>query len=150
MNKPIIELTNKEVIVYTDNTEVYRSILRNYNKNPMERLKDLHDLTVPIVGSGRSKGSEIVRLTVKVVYRYYNDGDRVGNRSSTDVNRAYQDLKKLINSYCHMPSMSELRSYTTCEYTDWLDELAFSVADFLLANPEKLFKKRHILDLDRK
>lgn len=110
------------------------------NKNIFDRLDDLHDRYVPGSGPADTVGGELLRATERLVYRYYNDGDKVGEGYGNETcNSSYRYL------YRHADNIPVLGNCSDQEYEDRLKELVTTALELLDSHPD-LFKEHNSED----
>ena len=49
-----------------------------WNSGGMKKLDALFEELVPVSGAAETKAGEIVRAAMRIIYRYWNDGDQIG------------------------------------------------------------------------
>lgn len=99
---------------------------------------------VPASGMANTVAGEIIRAMDRLIYRYYNDGDRpydgYGNETC---NGSFRYLRDVLGQ--DMPDFEDAKYKSDDEYEELLDELATNVKEFLEARPE-LLDKENITD----
>ena len=103
-----------------------------------KELTALFDELVPAQGKAESVAGEMVRAVNRIIYRYINDGDRVGiDYGKVTCNPAARyllasDLK--IISYIALALFDTARSHY--DYEDVLDDLGSAVVQQIKEHPE--------------
>lgn len=101
-----------------------------------EYFNSLRDELVPNSGAAATVAGEIIRAMDRLIYRYYNDGDMVGEGYGNETcNSSYRYLHGIMRDAC-----PDLLTYDEDLYIKLLNKLAESVKDFLNSNPN-LFNK---------
>ena len=103
-------------------------------------FNDLRDRLVPACGMANTVAGEIIRAMDRLIYRYYNDGDRpydgYGNETC---NGSFRYLRDILGQ--EMPDFEDAKYKPADEYEELLDELATNVKEFIEARPELLTKE---------
>ena len=95
----------------------------------------LRDKYVPASGAAVTVGGEIIRAMDRVIYRYWNDGDRVGEGYGNETcNSSYRYLCGQIGDA--IPGLCCVSDYL---YPGKLLELAQAVKDFLVKHAYRIF-----------
>ena len=143
---------SKTVIISED---VYTSLIKSginivfnpdcKNRTPAEDyINELYDKFIPLIGSSEYLIGEIVRAISRIVYRYYNDGDKIGDYYNREnVNPAFRFL---LNKIPNLDKEFNVESkdynefgYLTCsKYEKFLDKLTFYIAIYIYSNYESL------------
>lgn len=71
-----------------------------------DRLEWLYDELVPASGAAETKAGELVRAVIRIGYRFYNDGDKIGveygnetcNAAARFIIDTYPEFEGIINS----------------------------------------------------
>ena len=98
-------------------------------------FNDLRDKYVPASGAAETVGGEIIRAMDRIIYRYWNDGDKVGEGYGNQTcNSSYRYLYENVGEA--IPSLSNI-----CEilYPSKLLEMAQAVKDFIVKHAYRLF-----------
>jgi len=100
-----------------------------------KELNKLFDELVPATGKADTKAGEIVRAMAKLSYRYFNDGDQLGNgygkETCNPAGRFLCDkLPEIEDTLCGMCG------YGKIHYKDDLLKVQNYVIDYILANPQ--------------
>ncbi len=112
-----------------------------------EPINTLFELIVPSSGMASTVAGEIVRATMRILYRYYNDGDRY---NAEDCINSYNYLCYISDEYC-TDSESCIRG--TLEnsdndpadcYADYFQDFCYTVLCLLRDNPELLDMENEI------
>lgn len=104
----------------------------------VKRIEYHFDMLVPEYGKADTVAGEIVRAINKLVYRWYNDGDKINEGYGKEtcnpparflMAKCPQDIKdKISGLWMFYSSLDE-------DYEEELDELVGMVMDYLDANP---------------
>lgn len=101
-------------------------------------LEDLRSKYVPDMGAAGTVGGEIIRALDRVLYRYFNDGDRVDEGYGIEtVNSSYRFLRDEIKG------CPEVGTYGSKPYEQQLEDLAAWVSSYLDENPELFHEKNY-------
>lgn len=103
-----------------------------------EHFNDLRDRLVPACGQAATVAGEIIRAMDRLVYRWFNDGDKpyqgYGNETC---NSSYRYLSRILQD-----SMPELTGYCTDEeYDEMIFTLEKNVDAFLNNHPNLLIEE---------
>lgn len=104
-----------------------------------DKLEELFNELVPGSGSAETLAGEVVRAAMRVNYRWYNDGDKVGrfDRNGGDIDRPYQFLLNTVGG--NLPSVSSIveESYDSDDsYEAIINLMLKTVIDWIDAHPE--------------
>ena len=106
----------------------------------MERINELFNELVPISGPAFSVAGEIVRAACRIGYRWYNDGDRLGQgygRETCNPAARYLIAKcDTKTSYALYDLMHSTAWLSDKKYEEALDGILALVLDYLDAHPE--------------
>lgn len=98
-----------------------------------EFFNELRDKLVPACGKADTVAGEIIRAMDRLIYRFYNDGDMVGDGYGNETcNGSFRYLHMLI------PNCPNLYRESGNEdgYVELLADMAGVIANFLSKNPE--------------
>ena len=112
--------------------------LEQLNRDFFDSLRDIY---VPACGPADTLGGEIIRAMDRVIYRYFNDGDKVfvgyGNET---VNSSYRFLYEKMDECADLDGAPDDETYEKCLVTLAEDVKRFleglSVWDFCAKNEE--------------
>lgn len=123
-------------------------------KSPKDRMEELHEAWVPGMGNAPTVAGEMIRAVNRIGYRYYNDGDRLGDgygretvnpagryllaKGTPEVKEALEDMWAPYTGYDVFDD----------EYEGKIDVLCEKVLDQLEKNPE-LFSTRNTEDMHK-
>ena len=102
-----------------------------------QHLNQLFDELVPRSGKSESLAGEIVRATARIGYRYFNDGDRIGQGYGKEtcnpaarflLNRSSEDIADLVKRMW--------QPITHHDYESLLDDLTGAVVQYINDHPE--------------
>ncbi len=102
-----------------------------------QKLNQLFDELVPRSGKSESLAGEIVRATARIGYRYFNDGDRIGQGYGKEtcnpaarflLNRSSEDIADLVKRMW--------QPVTNHDYESLLDDLTGAVVQYINDHPE--------------
>ena len=102
-----------------------------------QHLNQLFDELVPRSGKSESLAGEIVRATARIGYRYFNDGDRIGQGYGKEtcnpaarflLNRSSEDIADLVKLMW--------QPITNHDYESLLDDLTGAVVQYINDHPE--------------
>ena len=103
-----------------------------------DQLNQLFDELVPFEGKAESVAGEMVRATSRIIYRYNNDGDRVGIEYGKETcNPAARYLMAMGDrtvNYIANALFDTSRAWY--DYEDVLDDLVWGVIKQIEENPE--------------
>lgn len=106
----------------------------------MKREKEFDALfarLVPVAGPADTMAGEIMRATARLVYRFYNDGDRAGLWYGKETcSPAARFLVEVLPEKSPAALLFESAFYPE-EYEDTLEDLASYVLDYLKDHPEE-------------
>lgn len=106
-------------------------------KSYEDRLDELFNELVPPYGKAGTVAGEIVRATVRIVYRYYNDGDHIGVRYGKETcNPAARYLKATCNGAVEQAISDAWGIYNDMTYEAALDNIEKTILDYLDQFPE--------------
>lgn len=98
----------------------------------------LRDNLIPACGKSDIVAGEIIRAMDRIIYRFWNDGDRVGiGYGNETCNSSYRYLSRMLGNDC--PYLN--RAYSDEQYEELLLTLAQNVKKFIENNPESLTEK---------
>lgn len=111
-----------------------------------DELTKLFDKLVPSEGNAKTIAGEIVRALNRIIYRWINDDDRVGDGYGKEtVNPAVRylaSIKGLNSNKVIKDFLDEANGYFRLKnYEKDLEQLLSTVLDFLRENPELMTKK---------
>ena len=111
--------------------------------NEFETLRDEY---VPGIGMADTVGGEIIRAMDRLVYRWYNDGDRPYNGYGNETcNSSFRYLLSKLRDENGRPNCPNLGGLDEEEYWDGIADLMQTVKDFLDNNPD-LFERKNYED----
>jgi hypothetical protein len=95
-------------------------------------FSSLRDKLVPACGAAQTVAGEIIRAMDRLIYRYWNDGDMVGQGYGNETcNSSYRYLYRKVGD--KIPQLSGI--YKEDEYLAALAEMMKNIKDFLTENP---------------
>ena len=112
-----------------------------YNKSANDRIDNLdntyfntlRDKYVPASGAADTEAGEIIRAMDRLIYRFWNDGDKVGfGYGNETCNSSYRYLYRKIGTLC--PSLACVDD--DYRYFDLLADTAENVKTYLTNHPE--------------
>ena len=112
-----------------------------YNKSANDRIdnldntyfNELRNKYVPASGAADTEAGEIIRAMDRLIYRFWNDGDKVGIGYGNEVcNSSYRYLYRTIGNLC--PSLACVDD--DYKYYDLLATTAENVKTYLTNHPE--------------
>lgn len=105
----------------------------------------LFDQYVPGQGHANTLGGELIRAVNKIVYRYYNDGDRVGvDYGNETCNPAARFIEK--NSKLEPLARKLWNVYSDREYEELLDKLMQATIE--ICKEDNLFEQPNTDDMN--
>lgn len=112
-------------------------IVKKLFHNNKMLLSEAHDLFVPDSGMAESVAAEILRATMRVLYRWYNDGDKFfeGYGLDTAGSSANYLIDKDINCLDEVLQSAEMYTLDN-EYEDAMSDLMSEVVEKLANNPD--------------
>lgn len=117
------------------------------SSEPSDYLQDLYDQYVPSTGKCDTLLGEILRAFAQIRYRYYNDGDQIGEDYGRETcNPAARFLAAKI------PSLKDLEAaahdpYEIGNYKSLLNEIEWKVEDYIMENEQDLASKKNSEDM---
>lgn len=96
-------------------------------------LEELFDQYVPVSGKAGTMGGELVRAVNRLLYRYYNDGDLVGEDYGNETcNAPARFIDDMVDQDTVIPFIIEhLWATTDPEYEEWLCSLGDHMVAYL-------------------
>ena len=111
-----------------------------------KELSALFDELVPSFGKAESKAGEIVRATNRIIYRWFNDGDKIGLDYGKETCNAPARFLMMEGGMIISDVVSRLWGlYDDEEYEMYLDDLGDAVIEFLKEHPE--LRNEHTEDM---
>lgn len=129
-------------LIYDSDPEVVKKAREVYSKTPHGKLEILHDELVPSMGVAETQAGELVRATSRLIYRFFNDGDRVGvGYGNETCNSSFRYLSKMANRFEDEKLADALDSLDDSftkdsEYEENLEIIAERIALQIETNPE--------------
>lgn len=127
---------------YDSDPEVAKKAREVYSKTPHGKLEALHDELVPIMGVAETQAGELVRATGRLIYRFLNDGDKVGVGYGRETcNSSFRYLCEMANKLNDVELAEALNSLDDSfvkdsEYKEHLETLAERISSQIEANPK--------------
>ena len=110
------------------NADAYHYIM-DLNEKYFDNLRDQY---VPGMGAAETVGGEILRAMDRLIYRFFNDGDMVGQGYGNETcNSSYRYLYRHID---RCPQLTD--AWREDEYTDMLAALCDEVKAFFESHPD--------------
>lgn len=129
-------------LIYDSDPEVARKAREVYGKTPHGKIEILHNELVPSMGAAETQAGELVRATSRLIYRFYNDGDRVGvGYGKETCNSSFRYLSEMAERFEDEKLADALDSLDgsfakDSEYGENLEIIAERIAFQIEANPE--------------
>lgn len=119
--------------------EIYKEIKRISGE-----LEPLRDKYVPDEGKANTLGGEIIRAMDRLIYRFYNDGDKTGQGYGNETcNSSYLFLQDTLGDLC--PDLLAAGSRYEIDYEKALLTLIDNINDYLKKKPA-LFRTSNDVD----
>ena len=134
------------------NTENAKKFINDLDIDAMLNVKDnidtLFNFLVPSSGKADTVAGEIIRATMRILYRYYNDGDSYCDETCIN---SYQYLCYISYNYRvdRESDIAEVFAHGDyghyVDYEDFLQDLCYTVL-YLLKNAKELFDIENTID----
>lgn len=135
---------NETAQIYIDNKNQNEfGILPETNKSSEQKLEDYGDKLVPAVGKADTVAGELVRAMGRLLYRFYNDGDKVNSGYGQETcNSSFRYLNMKLSekdggetaAYA-IEELGEGDNLSDGEYEDRLNDGLDEVVRYLDSNP---------------
>ena len=113
------------------------------DKLDAEYFNELRDKLIPACGKASTVAGEIIRAMDRLIYRFWNDGDMVGNGYGNETcNGSYRYMYRMLGDNC--PDLYAVNDNEE-DYAAALAKLADEVKNHLESNPE-LFVQKNLDD----
>jgi hypothetical protein len=138
-------------LIYDSDPEVVKKAREVYGKTPHGKIEILHNELVPPMGVAETQAGELVRATSRLIYRFFNDGDRVGvgygKETCNSSFRYLLDMAEKLEDEKLTEALDSLDDSFTkdSEYEENLEIIAERIALQIEANP-KLKEAKNTVD----
>lgn len=138
-------------LIYDSDPEVVKKAREAYGKTPHGKLEILHDELVPPMGAAETQAGELVRAASRLIYRFFNDGDRVGvGYGKETCNSSFRYLSEMAERFEDEELDNALDSLDgsfakDSEYEENLEIIAERIAFQIETNP-KLRETKNTVD----